>query len=143
MQSHVGEAVNTGSNKRLSAVVPKDRAILVVDDEETVGLGMSEILKLSGFKSSFVTDGVAAIEEVRKSRYALVFMDIIMPGLNGLDAYRKIREIDMKIKVVLFTGFYKDADTVIMEGVREGMIDEFIRKPFFASEIIDIAKKYT
>jgi len=143
MQSHAGEVVNTGSNKRLRGVVPEDRAILVVDDEETVGLGMSEMLKLSGFKSSFVTDGVAAIEEVRNSFYSLVFMDIIMPGLNGLDAYRLIREINPKIKVVLFTGFYRDADTVIMEGVREGMIDEFIRKPFFASEIIDIAKKYT
>ncbi|VAV83864.1 hypothetical protein MNBD_DELTA01-1564 [hydrothermal vent metagenome] len=142
MQSHAGEAVNKGSSKRLRGKAPEDRAILIVDDEETVGLGMSEMLKLSGFKAAFVTGGTAAIEEVRKNGYSLVFMDIIMPGLNGLDAYRLIREIDPNIKVVLFTGFYKDADTVITEGVREGMIDEFIRKPFFASEIIDIARKY-
>lgn len=143
MQSRAGEAVNRGASKRLRGSAPGDRAILIVDDEETIGLGMSEMLKLSGFKAGFVTGGLAAIEEVRKSGYSLVFMDIVMPGLNGLDAYRLIREIDPNIKVVLFTGFYKDADTVINEGVKEGMIDEFIRKPFFASEIIDIAKKYT
>ena len=57
MQSQTGQSVGSGTGKRLRGGAPEDRAILVVDDEETVGLGMSEMLKLSGFKSCFVTCG--------------------------------------------------------------------------------------
>jgi len=142
MGSGVGEVVGSSGDKLCKPGVPEARAILVVDDEETVGLGISETLKHSGFKSFFVTSGVAALEEVRKKNYGLVFMDIVMPAMNGLDTYRQIRNINPNIKVVLFTGFFKAVDKVIMEGVKEGMIDEFIRKPFYANEIIDIARKY-
>lgn len=121
---------------------PENKAILVVDDEETIGLGMSEILKISGFKASYVTSGPLALEEVQKNHYSLVFMDIVMPGMDGLEAYRQIRAIAPNINVVMFTGFHKDVDNIIMKGVEEGMIDEYIRKPFFAREIVDIARKY-
>jgi hypothetical protein len=43
---------------------------------------------------------------------------------------------------VLFTGYFKDADRAIFQGVKEGMIDEFIRKPFFTEEIVLTARKY-
>ncbi|MBI5641887.1 MAG: response regulator [Deltaproteobacteria bacterium] len=117
--------------------------ILIVDDEESVGLGMSEILKGAGFKAFYVTSGKDALEEVLKSRYSLVFMDMVMPGMNGLETFRKIKEISPVSKVVLFTGYFKDADTAIYQGIKEGMIDEFLRKPFFAEEIITTAQRYS
>ncbi|HHD12022.1 MAG TPA: response regulator [Deltaproteobacteria bacterium] len=126
-------------------MVERDRGrkrVLIVDDEETIGLGMSEILRDEGFDAHYVTDGKSAIEEVKKRKYDIVFMDIVMPGLNGLDTYREIKKIREDIKVILFTGYFKDAEDVITQGVREGMIDEFIRKPYFADEIIRSVKKH-
>ena len=116
--------------------------ILVVDDEESVGLGMSEILKYEGFDASHVVSGTEAVRAVREGPYRLIFMDIVMPGMNGLDTYRKIKALSPGTKVILFTGYFRDAEGVIMQGVEEGMIDEFIRKPYFADEIVYTAQKY-
>ncbi len=116
--------------------------ILVVDDEESVGLGMSEILKYEGFDAGYVVSGTEAVRAVKERPYRLIFMDIVMPGMNGLDTYRLIKKFSPATSVILFTGYFRDAEGVIMQGVEEGMIDEFIRKPYFADEILYTAKKY-
>ncbi len=116
--------------------------VLIVDDEVTVGIGMSEMLKDAGFSAGYAVSGIAALEEVKKGGHALIFMDMMMPGLNGLETYRKIREINPDVKVVLFTGYFREVDKAIYQGVREGMIDVYIRKPFFAEEIVATAKRY-
>ncbi|MCR4287080.1 MAG: response regulator [Deltaproteobacteria bacterium] len=116
--------------------------VLIVDDEETVGIGMSEMLKDAGFSAGYAVSGIAALEEVKKGGHALIFMDMMMPGLNGLETYRKIREINHDVKVVLFTGYFREVDKAIYQGVREGMIDVYIRKPFFSEEIVATAKRY-
>ncbi|MFQ5441318.1 MAG: response regulator [Thermodesulfobacteriota bacterium] len=116
--------------------------ILVVDDEESVGIGLSEILKDEGYDATYVVDGNQAVDAFKQHPYGLVFMDIIMPGMNGLDTYREIKKVSPEAKVILFTGYFRDAEDVILQAVKEGMIDEFIRKPYFADEIIRSAKKY-
>lgn len=121
----------------------KRRSVLVVDDEETVGIGMSEILKDDGFEAGYVISGEDAVREVVEKGYDLVFMDIVMPGMNGLETYREIRKKRPGTKVILFTGYFKDAEDVILQGIKEGMIDEFIRKPYFADEIVRSARKYS
>ncbi len=120
-----------------------NKSVLVVDDEETVGIGISGILEDAGFKANYVTSGKDALEAVRGSKYELIFMDMVMPGMDGLETFRKIKEVDPKARVVLFTGYFKDADRAIYQGIREGMIDVYIRKPFFAEEIIETARKYS
>lgn len=116
--------------------------VLVVDDEESVGVGMSEILKDEGFEAAYVISGMDAVEAVKKDDYRVVFMDMLMPGMNGLDAFRQIKKIRPGANVIMFTGYFRDAEDVIIQGVKEGMIDEFIRKPYFADEIIRSAKRY-
>ncbi|MBI5492197.1 MAG: response regulator [Deltaproteobacteria bacterium] len=119
------------------------KSVLIVDDEETVGIGISEILKDAGFKASYVTSGKEALEAVQGSNYELIFMDMMMPGMDGLETFRQIKKVDPKARVVLFTGYFKDADRAIYQGIREGMIDVYIRKPFFAEEIVETARKYS
>ena len=116
--------------------------VLIVDDEESVGLGMSELLRDVGFDARYVVNGAEALKAVEEQDYRLIFMDIIMPGMNGLETYRKIARIRPATTVILFTGYFRDAEDVILRGVQEGMVDEFIRKPYFADEIIRSVKKY-
>jgi CheY-like chemotaxis protein len=117
--------------------------ILIVDDEETIGFALSEILKDEGFETTYVVDGSSAVEEVKRNGYNLVLMDMVMPGMNGLETYRAIKKVRRSAKVVLFTGYIKDADDIISQGVKEGMIDEQIRKPYLADEIIRTARKHS
>jgi len=116
--------------------------ILVVDDEESIGLGISEILKDEGFEAAYAVNGYEAVEAVRQKSFSLVFLDIVMPGMNGLETFREIRKIRPGTKVILFIGFFRDAEDVILQGIKEGMLDEFIRKPYFADEIVRTARKY-
>ncbi|MBI5562781.1 MAG: response regulator [Deltaproteobacteria bacterium] len=118
------------------------KKILIVDDEETVGIGMSEILKDAGYGAAYVTSGAAAVDAVREQGYSLIFIDMIMPDMNGLETYRRIRQFNKDARVVLFTGYFRDAERAIFNGVKEGMIDVYIRKPFFAEEVVHTAKKY-
>lgn len=120
----------------------KSKRVLVVDDEETVGIGMTEMLRDAGFEASYATSATQALDELKSSDYSLVFIDMVMPGMNGLDAFREIRRLRPGTNVVLFTGYFKDAEKAIFEGVKEGMIDDYIRKPFFSEEIISTAMKY-
>ncbi len=120
----------------------KLKNILIVDDEETVGIGMSEMLRDAGFDASYVTSGEKAIEAMSHRPYGLVFMDMVMPGMDGLETFRSLKKLNPDARVILFTGYFKDADKSIYEGVREGMIDVYIRKPFFTDEIVQTARKY-
>jgi len=127
----------------ISMTTGRDRSgILIVDDEESVGLGMSEMLKDVGFEAAYVINGKEALKAVREKTFSLIFMDIIMPGMNGLETYREIAKISPDTTVILFTGYFRDAENVILKGVQEGMVDEFIRKPYFADEIIRSVQKY-
>ncbi len=118
------------------------KKILIIDDEESVCVGMKEMLKDAGFNAFYATDGKRAIEAMSDSDYSLIFMDMIMPGMNGLETFRQIKKIKPGQRVVMFTGFFKEADKMIYQGIKEGMIDVFIRKPFYSDEIINTAKKY-
>jgi CheY-like chemotaxis protein len=124
------------------AVKETGKDILIVDDEETVGIGMAEMLNDAGFHARYVTSGKEAVENVKRSRCTLVFMDMMMPEMDGLETFRRIKGLNPGVKVVLFTGYFKDVDRAIYQGVKEGMIDVYIRKPFFADEIISTARKY-
>jgi CheY-like chemotaxis protein len=124
------------------AVKETGKDILIVDDEETVGIGMTEMLNDAGFHARYVTSGKEAVENVKRSRCTLVFMDMMMPEMDGLETFRRIKRLNPGVKVVLFTGYFKDVDRAIYQGVREGMIDVYIRKPFFADEIVSTARKY-
>lgn len=116
--------------------------VLIVDDEETIGLGISEILKDEGFDAAYVVSGKEAVSAVKENPYNIVFMDIVMPGMNGLETFREIKKVTPGAIVILFTGYFRDAEQVIAKGVKEGMIDEFIRKPYFVDEIIRSARKH-
>ncbi|HEU5394364.1 MAG TPA: diguanylate cyclase [Candidatus Methylomirabilis sp.] len=109
--------------------------ILVVDDEPIARQIITDALTDRGFVAEAVPDGPAALERVAADPPALVLLDILMPGLSGLEVLRKLKD-DPKtqpIPVILVTAKDKPADLV--EGLEAGA-DDYLTKPVDPSELL-------
>lgn len=109
--------------------------ILVVDDEEGVRWALEEVLE-DTHHVQCVSGGGEALEAVSKSDYDLVFLDISMPDMNGLDVLRKIRELDEEIEVVIVSAVDKAREAAV--AMKLGAMD-YVIKPFETSAILDLA----
>jgi len=106
--------------------------ILVIDDEKSV----ADILKdlISGRERSVDVcyDGLAAIDRIQRGNYDLIIVDLVIPGVGGLDVLKYAKEINPNTVVIIITG-YASLETAII-AVREGAYD-YIRKPCKLEEI--------
>jgi PAS domain S-box-containing protein len=111
--------------------------ILVVDDEPSILRLMNIILSSEGYDVDTASDGIQAIEKA--GGCDVVFLDIFMPGMNGLEALRRIREIPHPPEVVMMTGITDQGSlrTAFIEG---GAFDYLI-KPLKAQEVISVAQE--
>lgn len=78
--------------------------VLLVDDEEEFVGALAERLELRGIEASIATSGKEALERIDADKPNLVVLDVLMPGLGGLDVLNQIRKTDPQIRVILLTG---------------------------------------
>jgi two-component system response regulator ResD len=108
--------------------------VLVVDDEPTIAEVVARYLERAGYRTRVAADGVQAIESAAVQRPDLVVLDLMLPGLDGLEVMRRLRERDPdRIAVILLTAKGEEADRVI--GLRLGA-DDYVVKPFSPAELV-------
>ncbi|MFA5317351.1 MAG: response regulator [Dehalococcoidales bacterium] len=112
--------------------------ILVVDDNADLRDTLYLILKRRGFDVDRAGDGRAAVDKIENQHFDVVLMDIIMPDMNGMEAFRKIREIDRKVKIILMTAYYEEEElkTALNEGVYQT-----VHKPVEVARLIEMIKE--
>ncbi len=134
------------SDPSFSVELGKDKCkfgkILIVDDSQSVCNAIRELLKLEGYTVYTALGGKEAIQLSQVHYFDLVLMDLIMPDLNGLETFKKIKAIQPNIKSVLITGNLEMAMEFYIEAIEEGMHEEYLRKPFYNEEIIEVVNKY-
>jgi CheY-like chemotaxis protein len=119
-------------------------SIMIVDDEIEITTFMKLSLQKCGFNVDSFTDPFLALEhlQINSKDYAIVISDIRMPGLNGFEFVRKIREVKPKIKVLLMTAF--DINTnVFSEELLATKVNGFIQKPISEKILNSEIKKHT
>lgn len=79
--------------------------ILVVDDERDLASGIVDMLEAEGHRAALAFSGEAAIETARDRAFDMIFLDIKLPGMNGLDALHELRKTQGRARVVLMTGY--------------------------------------
>lgn len=109
------------------------KRVLIVDDDALVLTSLDTMFKSNGYMTSTAGSGAKAIETLKREPHDLVFMDVIMKGMNGIDTLREIKRFAPHTTVVLISG-YPEPDC-ILEALRAGAAD-FIVKPCEEEEII-------
>ena len=109
-------------------------SVLVVDDEPTIAEVVSRYLVRAGYETRVARDGFEAIEQVAARRPDLVVLDLMLPGIDGLEVMRRIRDTDRsRVAVILLTAKGVESDRVI--GLRLGA-DDYVVKPFSPLELV-------
>ncbi len=107
-------------------------AILVVDDEQSIRLAVARCLESMGLLVQTAVNGEEALQKLRQQEFAVVFLDLRMPGMDGLDALRRIMETRPRSRVVVITA-YGTVESAV-EAMKLGAAD-FIQKPFTPEEL--------
>lgn len=111
----------------------KGLSILLVDDEEEFVVTLAERLELRGYTVRTAEDGEAALSCFEPGVFDLVVLDLMMPGMSGLEVLPRLREIQKDIPVILLTGHGSTREG--MEGMRLGAFD-YLMKPLNIEELI-------
>jgi two-component system response regulator CpxR len=108
-----------------------DHVLVVDDDVELCGL-VQEYLTAEGFSLKAVHDGEQGLQQALTNEYALVVLDVMLPGINGFEVLRRIRSVS-KIPVLLLTARGEDVDRIV--GLEIGA-DDYLPKPFNPRELV-------
>ncbi|MBU0755295.1 MAG: response regulator [Planctomycetes bacterium] len=106
--------------------------ILVVDDEKVVRRSLGLYLSRIGFATDEAENGLEAKNCLEQNRYFLIFTDITMPEMNGLDLLKHVRELDREIDVVMITG-HMNIEYAI-KAIKKGAFD-YLKKPFLLENV--------
>jgi DNA-binding response OmpR family regulator len=106
--------------------------VLVVEDEPEIADAVVQRLRSEGFDARSVADGAAAVEQCRRLKPDLVVLDLMLPGLDGLEVCRRI-QAERRVPVVMLTA--RDDETDLVVGLSVGA-DDYLAKPFSPRELM-------
>ena len=107
--------------------------VLVADDDRAVREALERALQLEGFEVELTADGDATLAAIEKRTPDAVVLDVMMPGLDGLDVTRRLRRTGNRVPILLLTA--RDAVGDRVEGLDAGA-DDYLPKPFALEELI-------
>ena len=112
--------------------------ILIVEDEETIADLEKDYLELSGFEVEVANDGETGLEKALKDEYSLLILDLMLPGVDGFEICKKIRE-EKNTPIIMVSAKKDDIDKI--RGLGLGA-DDYMTKPFSPSELVARVKAH-
>jgi DNA-binding response OmpR family regulator len=107
--------------------------ILLVEDEPHIASGLIYNLEEENYQITHVESGEAALEQLWMESFALIILDIMLPGISGIDVCRAARKQDPKLPILMLTARNEDKDRI--EGLEVGA-DDYLTKPFNLDEFL-------
>jgi len=111
--------------------------ILIIDDEPQILELMALALEGSGYTVRTALDGAAGLAKIRQEPFDLVFLDISMPGLDGIAVLKEIRQIAPDIAVIMLTGYPTQEKVIASFKLK---VSNFISKPIQINTIVKVAE---
>ncbi len=109
--------------------------ILVIDDEESVRKSFDLSLEDTGYHVDTADTGHKGLEYIKNNSYNLIFLDLKMPGLNGVETLKLIRKIDTDVPIYIITAFHREYFNSLDEVRKQGLAFELLHKPINDDQI--------
>ena len=116
----------------MEGIMTESARVLVVEDEKSIREGLRDVLTFHGYDVEVVASGEAGLESILRGHFELVLLDVMLPGLNGFDVCRQVREAGASVAVLMLTA--KGSEDDIVEGLSCGA-DDYVTKPFSIREL--------
>ena len=110
----------------------KGRSVLIVDDEKNILLTLSQSLEVLQLETDTAINGEEALTKLKEKDFGLILLDLRMPGIDGMEVLRQVREIRPDIRIIMISAY--GTIEVAVEAMKLGAVD-FIQKPFSPEEI--------
>jgi CheY-like chemotaxis protein len=115
-------------------------SILVVDDEPNIRALFHDALQRSGYQVTTAASGPEALSLAGNQRFDLAFLDIKMPGLNGVDTLKALKQLNPGVNVVMITGYA--AEDLVAASLDSGAF-VCLTKPFGIAQILEVVQTIT
>jgi DNA-binding NtrC family response regulator len=114
------------------------KSILIVDDEKNIRLTLSQALEVLEVETDTAANGEEALVKLKEKEFGLILLDLKMPGMDGMEVLRRVREIRPDIRIIIITA-YGTVESAV-EAMKLGAVD-FIQKPFSPEEIRELVSR--
>jgi DNA-binding response OmpR family regulator len=112
--------------------------IFVVDDDRDFAEGLADVLELRGYEVDLAFSGEEAIAKFKENDYDITFMDVRLPGMNGVESLRTLRRLKPGARVVMMTGY--SVPQLLDEALDEGAW-AVLQKPFDMEQVLEMVRQ--
>lgn len=106
--------------------------ILIIEDDKAIRMGLQDDLLAEGYEVEFAVTGPEGLEKAQQPGYDLILLDLMLPGMDGLDVCKELRRKNIPTPIIMLTAKSQDFDKII--GLELGA-DDYITKPFHSVEL--------
>ena len=112
------------------------KRILVIDDDKAIRNSFLLALEDTEYQVDTAETGNEGIEKEQQAGYDLIFLDLKMPGLNGVETLRELRKIDQEVPIYIVTAFHKEFLDQLKSVREDGIGFELMQKPIGSDKIV-------
>lgn len=118
-----------------------NKTILVIDDEQAIRKSFEYTFEDTEFSITTAESGQKGIDIFAQEHVDLVFLDLKMPKMDGVDTLLELRKIKTDVQIYIFTAFQKDFFARLKEARQQGLNFDILQKPLAGEELVTIARK--
>lgn len=112
--------------------------ILIIDDDQGMQFFLGELLRKKGYQIEVATSAETALSKVEKDAFSLILLDVRLPGMSGVDAIRRLRELEPQAPIIIMTA-YGTKETAL-QALQQGAYD-FFTKPIMVDELLCVLRR--
>lgn len=106
---------------------------MIVDDNKDFAQMLKIILKNEGIEADFVTSGAEAVKKIKEAEYNILFLDLVMPDMDGMETLETIRASGLNVPAIIISG-YRNPE--MLERLKTLQVEKILKKPVKIQEII-------